>query len=210
MEQATLPRASALATWQAHRDRFGETSLWPLIVPEENRGAIAEGFARRGSVVTAEVNAAAFLDGRLAEWTEDGVTLNFDPTAMDTRKPPRLGWQIGAFRDNVKLSLALVPCRAPWQVLETLGFGGWNDCPAPAEHTAVLRGWHERNGAVPLVLGGDALELLAAPIEAPEEAKRVATEHYAYAPDTWTMDEEYVRVLTAWLRTYSVWTFWWD
>ena len=46
-----------------------------------------------------------------------------------------------------RVVIGLVPTTLPWEALAHLRLGGWNECPTPAEHVAILKWWHERYGA---------------------------------------------------------------
>lgn len=219
----TVSPHQAFTRWGEHRDRFSETGLWPVFLTtnfvedfESPSGVVGEGLEDI-LAKAAEIDTDEFLAQRIADmkedyelWQEktwDGVR-EFDVDAVIPSVHPTTEIAVerilGVRREGVPLSL--VPCRVPWHVPAILNFGGWNECPSSAEHVAVLRDWHTRYGAEPLVIGYDTLVLRVRPVSAPAEAKRVAIQHLAYDPDIDMVDEETVGdVLGA-----SVWSFWWD
>lgn len=105
-----------------------------------------------------------------------------------------------------------VPTQNPWETVAYVPFGGWNECPAPAEMAAVCKYWFEQYQAVPAVISHDTLEfLLPKPIPA-ERAMEVAREHFAFCTD-----RVYQGTATGTLREVAdclalskVWFFWWD
>ncbi|ULH18361.1 DUF4253 domain-containing protein (plasmid) [Deinococcus sp. KNUC1210] len=111
----------------------------------------------------------------------------------------------------LKVFLALVPCPTTWDAPVRLGFGGFNGCPLPAEHAAVLRDWHRRYGLQVVSVTEDRLEFTVdRPPEDAAEALVLACEQFAYCPDlvhqgTGTTVELAGEVLNA-----PVWSFWWD
>ena len=107
--------------------------------------------------------------------------------------------------------VALVPTTAAWEVPAYLKFGGWNDCPAPHEHVAVLKHWHELYGAQLVGLAHDVLELgVTRPPKDRTGALIAALEQYAYCPDLVDQGTESLAALAATLQDASVWYAWWD
>lgn len=223
--------AEAFARWQGHRDAFPATGLWPVMVPPAHVENLEETFRANAGNVEAEVAAGVALDAPalLARWLEERLAdeaeeeeelrtdLRFAPADLARTERPPVEAQIGATSRFTQASgaarglwIALVPCRAPWEVPAVMGYGGWNDCPPPAEQVAVLRHWHAAHDAEPLVVGSDTLELLVRPVADPTEAKRVATEQFAYCSDVAEQDAGSVAELATDLLDASVWFFWWD
>lgn len=107
--------------------------------------------------------------------------------------------------------IALVPTRNSWEVPAYLKFGGWNDCPNPEEHVAVLKHWREQYGAQVVGMTHDLVELgvTRPPVER-MAALMLALEHYAYCYDLVDQGTESISELAATLLDASVWYFWWD
>lgn len=207
----------AFARWEEHRNRFGETGLWPMIFLAERMDLIESNFRDQGAGVEDHIAMGLNLDiqdffsGILGDYAEDEefeMDLDFDPSGL---VPDGIDNDLEAIvQSGEDHWIALLPCHEPWEALAVLGYGGWNGCPMPAVHVAVLREWHSRHEAVPLMLGGDTLQLIVRPIEDPEEAKRVAIEQYAYCSDIVDQGVGSVEDLAASLLGSSVWFFWWD
>ncbi|MFJ6521959.1 DUF4253 domain-containing protein [Streptomyces filamentosus] len=99
---------------------------------------------------------------------------------------------------------------------EALAAAGW---AGPANHegdtariAAVVADWERRFGARVFAVGFDTLRLsVAAPPATPEEALRVAAEHFAFCPDNvWQGRHEDLRAYAEDLVGADAWTFWWD
>jgi hypothetical protein len=131
--------------------------------------------------------------------------------------PSRNLFQPAVVRDTLsqepleKCELALVPTKAPADCPAYLGFGGWNACPSPEYHVAVMRNWERRFGAVPAVISNDTIELFVSrPPETEEETLGLAAEQYAYCDDIVGQGTQTVRRLAMEIWQSPQWYFWWD
>jgi hypothetical protein len=123
---------------------------------------------------------------------KDSVTGAFDPTVV----------------------LALVPTPRSWEAAAYLGFGNWNDCPAAADHVALMHAWHARWGAEVFALTEDQAEMyVARPPRTVSEAIEIGQQQYLYAYDNVEQGspeldtrEKYAGALIG----YQSWQFWWD
>lgn len=110
-----------------------------------------------------------------------------------------------------EVSIALLPAAAAWEVPCLLKFGGWNECPEPAEHAAMFRQWDEKYGIQVLSMSGDTIEVsVQRPPATREEALALAWEQFVYCPDIVTQGTRTVDALAASLLDGPVWIFWWD
>lgn len=223
--EPTVPE-EAFTRWRAHRDRFTETGLWPVIVPMEAVGRLRESVAEQAPSVAKHIEEGEALAPTFfmeilkdrrdnmqqdEEWREeDAPDLDFDPAGMVPTEWPPVEEQIVNLREPGGFALVLVPCAACWEIPAILGQTGGDLYPPTAEHVAALREWHARHGAEPLVFGGDTVALLVRPIRDPAEAKRVAIEHYAHCEDLVDGGMSTVQALAASLLGATVWYFWWD
>ncbi len=109
----------------------------------------------------------------------------------------------------VEVVLALLPTRHSWEVPAWLGFGGWNDCPDPVEHIAILKRWYDLYGALVTTLSRDTLEMT---VKKPPKLLplELATEHFIYCPDLVLQDTGSLDALAAYLQNRHIWHFWWD
>jgi hypothetical protein len=114
-----------------------------------------------------------------------------------------------------ELAVALVPTQTSWHVPVLLHFGGFNACPFPAEHAALLRHWEGRYGAEVVSMAHDTIELLVArPPKERVEALGLASLQLSYCSD---LDQVLYGTkgplrpaLAARLLGAKVWYFWWD
>jgi hypothetical protein len=141
-------------------------------------------------------------------------------------QPPRGAWptenhpesglycvrRIQAPRDfEPEMVIGLVPASEPALVPLRLGYGNWNDCPAPVIHAALARRWNVLCGAIPVAFAGDVVEYrVAHPIASREMAITVALEQFAYCPDIVLQGTETIERLAASLLEARYWFFWWD
>ena len=56
-------------------------------------------------------------------------------------------------------TIALIPCADRTEILAVLGFGGWNACPPPEQHVAILDYWRNRYDARLQAIAPDTFEL---------------------------------------------------
>ncbi|MDO6423466.1 DUF4253 domain-containing protein [Saccharophagus degradans] len=109
------------------------------------------------------------------------------------------------------LAAVIVQCEHSWQVPAYLGFGGWNNCPSPAEHCALWQFWQHKYDARIVGVSGDVIEAYVnKPPCTREEAIALAWQHFLYCPDLVEQGEETIANLAAALLDQKVWFFWWD
>lgn len=109
------------------------------------------------------------------------------------------------------VSLCFCPVEQSWQVPALLRYGGWNDCPLPAEHSSIHLSWHRRYGAEITCLSGDVIECFVPhPPATQQEARKLALEHFAYCSDIVYQGCDRLEVLAANLLRNRIWYFWWD
>lgn len=107
--------------------------------------------------------------------------------------------------------LALLPTPLAYAAPVWLNFGGWNDCPRPAEHVARLRRWQERFGAEVVAVSHDVVELrVLRPPTTPEACVALAHEHYAHCGDIVHQGFGSLARLAGSLLGARAWYFWWD
>lgn len=127
---------------------------------------------------------------------EDGLTSHLD-------------LESGEYKETV--FIAKIPTTKAWEIPAYLQMGGWNDCPMPAEHVAILRHWAETYGFEIFGALGDTLECVIAQAPASDEsAASLAQEQYAYAPAIVELGLGSVEELAQALREAKTWYFWWE
>ena len=107
--------------------------------------------------------------------------------------------------------VALLPTAEPADAPAYLRFGGFNACPAPDIHVAMLRDWGRRFGAAPACVTHDVIEcLVTRPPQTPDEARALAREQFIYCGDIVTQGVRTVERLALELWRAPTWFFWWD
>jgi Domain of unknown function (DUF4253) len=96
----------------------------------------------------------------------------------------------------------------PARALNYLGFGGWNDCPAPPDQARIWERWHRTIGGAPVLLGRDSLVgLVARPVASRAALVQLAREVIAYDGDSLS---EGTLPLLAMLYRNTTLRCWWD
>ncbi len=228
--RAEVPKETAYDHWLELRRAVRDTGRWPVIVGPEDRAHLAENGHDEWDFDVAALlreadrrDAETVVSHRLAEFFEDGdeeeeASKRSDP---DFRTDFPAG-DLGPFEphsdrplvssdSSAVFVIATLPTPNGWEAPAHLGYGGWNDYPLAEDHVALLRRWHERDGAEVVVLGGDVVELRPrAPLTDPAEAKRLAREWFAYSSDNVTQGHGSVQALAQYLLGAGLWYSWWD
>lgn len=218
----TVHGASAIALWRQLRVLVGETGCWPVLLGSEQEpafGIARDSLEELDSRPPAEIiqdglkiDTTAWLEKRTAEdpetyeveegdWPEDaGPGSDFSiPYDIISRKP------------HNTLLLALVPTSISWEVPAYLNFGGWNDCPDPESHVALMKRWHDAHGAEVVGIAGDVVEMqVARPPADRAAALALAREQFIYCTDIVHQGTGSLEALAAGLLRGKVWYFWWD
>jgi len=120
-------------------------------------------------------------------------------------------FDVSSRRLKPSVFIGLVAVEQPEDLFARLGYGNWNDCPAPAEHVALHRRWRAQFGAEPVVVSHDVVECLVAhPAPDRKAALTLAVEQGAYCADIVEQGVGSVASLAATLLDAPVWYFWWD
>jgi hypothetical protein len=217
--------------WRRLRDVAPESGHWPVIL-----GSAAHAAAEihdqlsRACPASEVLQAAAGIDGaavlmkrredRLADLVENNEGVDpaeFQPPegnwpASATRRTQLLSlFDLGTRKAFAKAAIALVPTPRPWEAPAFLNFGGWNECPTPAEHCAVLAYWNRRYGADVAAMTRDVIELeVARPPASRDEAMALARQQFDYCEDLVSQGFGTLSKLAADVHAGSPWRFWWD
>jgi hypothetical protein len=110
-----------------------------------------------------------------------------------------------------EILIGLIELDDPAELFARIGYGDWNDCPAPHVHTALQAHWRQRFGAEPISVSGDIVECIVAqpPTEKPA-AMALAREQHAYCYDIVEQGAGTTAKLASSLLAAKYWYFWWD
>jgi len=110
-----------------------------------------------------------------------------------------------------KVYIARIPTNHSYEIPAYLKYGGWNECPAPEEHVAMLRYWAERFGSEIYAITEDVIECtVEAPPKDKETSMALAKEQFVYCSDIVFQGTESIELLAASLKDSRAWYFWWD
>ena len=208
---------AAVDWWRRLREVAGLTGYWPVLVADDGVDVGPRDSPLAGADALAR---AAALDGAmlvnpqgqtLSAQGPDAIEAYLEQWPEEPEDVVRLDGFALPYRSG--RALALVSASAGWQVPALLGFGGWNNCPEPAVHAAVLRYWGERYGAELASLTSDGLELdIARPPHTPAAALELAWEYAEYCADgvDGLYEADNLPQLAASLLDADVVHLWWD
>jgi hypothetical protein len=213
----------AVSWWRRLHAVHESTGFWPVLItvdeavgwPDDTEAGLAQRLAR-----AAELDVAELLNHRgkfeslddslkqemLQKWPEDSLRiaeffLPYLPYGRYGREPARV-------------LVALVAAEHGWQMPALLNYGGWDSCPEPAVHSAVLRHWHHRYGAEIVCMPGiGQLELaVTRPPRTRLEALDFAWEYIFYCLDGMASPYEAddIQDLAACLIDAEIVRFYWD
>ena len=187
----------------------------PLIELFEELNAQEDAAAQRDHALSqaAQADAQAFFRDEQKR-LEKALGKRWMPKTGDFRfvlpnlKPPLCGMMM----PEAEALIVKVPTRNPWEVAVWFPMGGFNDCPKPVQQAAVFRYWHEKHGAVPVVLQGHNLWILELthPPQSDADCEALAREHFLFCIDIRPPLGDTIREIASNLRGATTWGFWWD
>ena len=213
--------ASAIELWRRLRGAAGEIGYWPVILGGD---ADLEQHNESFRVMSEESGRGSAMEIIAAGTKVDVPGWLTDRAAAESASPANGAWPEGdlAIHHFVlpvdpehgaplsRVYIALAPTVIGWQVPAYLRFGGWNACPAPEFHIAMLKLWRHRYGAEVVGLGGEVMELaIARPPQDRHAALRLAREQFVYCPDVIRQCTGSLETRAAMLLGATAWSFWW-
>jgi hypothetical protein len=214
LDELALDKDIAEAMLGKLRSAFPTTGLWPVIWgPDVPIDQCLDTFKRTEGDIERDLAAATAIDA--LEWLAARRKARHvtDPDAIGRWPTNIKRWEEGLealCAENIRI--LLVPAAHAWHVPVILGFGGFNDCPEPAELCALLRHWKELYGADPASFGAQAssCDVLELTVENPPLDKPGAI---ALAKDLFIVADHEMMTpaeLAAQLVARRTWLLWWD
>jgi hypothetical protein len=216
----TVPGA-AVASWERLRALVPHTGCWPVLLGDEedlesHRENVADSKERtatlleQAEVLARDPNPRAWFYGSIGkDVPEDDV--QFGPWDGRYRPNNRFSIPYDGGEPRPAILLGLVPTQTCWHVPAILRYGGWNACPPPQEHAALMKHWLERYEAEVVGMTRDVIEMrVGRPPTTRDEARGLARQQYSYCTDIVSQGVETVDALAACLLRGRVWYFWWD
>jgi hypothetical protein len=214
----TVRGQDAMAVWQQLRDDADRTCQWPVllgppVVATDVIDEATQSWRDPPNRILAEVPAVDLtailhcFDQELADGIDEVVGEWPDETPGEEADP---GQDLLTGSLDPEVRLALLPTAASWEAPAWLNWGGWNACPSPASHVAVLHHWNRTHGAELVAVTRDQLELhVQRPPSTRAAALAVAHEHFAYCYEI-VVELGTINDYAAMILDGSTWTFWWD
>jgi hypothetical protein len=209
-----VQRSSAHVTWRALRELTAQTGYYPIILADGN--LLDESIASEESPPdliekSGSVDAASFLRERAAEALY-GEQPDFDNDDPRAEQNDRFATLTSDLWENLNFLIALIPTRNPWEVFAHLGYGGWNEYPFAHQHVAIMKYWHQRYVAEPVVVTDDVIEMVVdRPPSAPAACRELALEQFGYTfGDLVNQGYQRFGALARVLNGLHHWYFWWD
>ncbi|HZL35154.1 MAG TPA: DUF4253 domain-containing protein [Tepidisphaeraceae bacterium] len=161
--------ASAIELSRRLRLAAGEIGYWPLIMGSDDDldrhgGSLLSSLeCERGSSrdlisLAARIDVPRWLAERAPD-RGDLPAAGHWPAGEHANHHFTLPTDIVTGKPLQRVHIGLVPTVIEWQVPAFLHFGGWNDCPAPEYHVAMLKYWRHEYGAEVVGMSADTLEL---------------------------------------------------
>lgn len=209
---------NALAELDRLREEYPATGLYPILLGDaEDHDRISDG---RGEAVDVTLTVAESWKIDPAHWFREKAEsqLELDPSeegAWPDSPPGKLGvithQDILTQKPKKEVRIGLFRVFAPWEVFAHLNWGGWNDCPFPAEHCAIHRYWESHYGAEVVSVTGDVVQcLVSRPPKNRDGGFRLAREQYVYCYDIVDQGVQSIAALASGLLNSRSWYFWWD
>ena len=215
--------ADAEKSWWRLRTLLEPLGAWPVILGDTSLETplvehLRESEAMTLRTITEQANAIdplswlkkrAAIDRELYEPPRASDVERISPKCdTDTRLVGPM--ELADGKPYPSVSIVIVPTRESWAAPAFFKFGGWNDCPMPAEHVAMIRYWHDAHGAEVATIAADIVELRVARPPRSRQALAVAQQQFVYAYDIVHQGTISIDCLAAGIDGAPYWFFWWD
>jgi hypothetical protein len=227
----STPGSHAEAAWRLLRNHVDTTLHWPVIIGAETSRRSDIDNALEQILDDSAPEPAETIKEAMAKDPHKWLVERIEALEIEDLPPPSQRPQLSLVSSTAptirpyswssvrniltrnfadRVHIMLVPTAIPWEVAAYLNWGGWNDCPMPAEHVIMHRYWHEQWHAEPFAMTSDIIELHVRKPPSASQSLAVAREQYAYAPDIVDQGTDTVEALAKTIANSDGWFFWWD
>ena len=217
---SSVPGERAIEAWLALRAVCHAAGFWPVVAGAGELGATADGIPSPQTWLARarelDTDVWLRLTREIAAVGDDDHDDDHDHDHDHDHEPrPVEGYEIPRDSETLEflpsVTIVLVPTTSGAEAPAYLQFGGFEDCPLPEVHVAMLARWHARWGAEVVGISQESIELrLETPLSDLEDARMVAEEIAIYCPDVIEQGYETVELLAQTLVGSTVWPLWWE
>lgn len=211
-ETIEVPSNDGIAAFDGYYQDYPTTGRYPFLIgDDEDLKSFQQMIAPPADGGADFIAQAAGLD--VQDWFAARGAKK--PRALAKDFPPQTG--LATLTDlatgglKPRVHVGLIEIERPEHLFARLGFGGWNDCPAPHVHVALHRYWQTKYRSIPVALSADVVECFVPnPPTTTPDILTLAAEQHAYCPDIVEQGFGSKAKLAASLAGANVWYFWWD
>lgn len=226
----TVAGEEAFGLWRKLHRKAQQLQHWPILLGDASNVAYFRKLSQESSSTVQEILIAsrsldpdAVLHEQVRRMVREFFELN--PGEDFNDRMPAGEWPTDPMRPmkircmldpstrkrHTRIAIAFVPTLIPWEVPAYLRLGGWNECPATADHCTIHRLWNKVFGAEMIAATTDMVELgIRRRPSTRETAIKIATQHFFYCPDIVDQGFKTISALAATLLESRIWSFWWD
>jgi hypothetical protein len=220
IETVVVPGNKALAELDRLRAEYPRTGLYPILFGDQEDFDRAYDELRELHEPSPEAVIEESLKLDPLEWLrkraeDDREYYEIDQGDWPDDPGPKMDIvthrELRSGKPKPSVVIGQLPVKAPWHVFAYLQWGGWNECPFPAEHCAMHRYWQESYGAEVVSITGDIVQCsVSRPPKDRIASLELAKEQYFYCADIVQQGTDTIEGLAAVLIDGRYWYFWWD
>ncbi len=219
----SLSGSDAVRAWEILRN--GLSDYYPVIMPVNfNDGEIISSeinLIKDDIDKYQSVNLESWFPSRVGDYdfdNEDDEMPDFyketeeePPTDSEPYRRFTVPYDILTGKPLKKIWITAFPAANFYEIPIYTQYGGWNACPCPSEHAAVMKYWNKLYGAELIGISNDVIEMkVSNPPKTYQQAFDLAKEQMAYCDDIVFQGTMTVERLAKLLVSGTSWFFWWD
>jgi hypothetical protein len=215
-----VPGAEAVSQWRTLQNYWRQEGCSAVLVGDiEDVIHHRENFGYRKASVESileaskTLDAAKYLKDRFARGEDfySGVEKGTWPATAGAPHQLTAHLNLLTRRPKDTVFFAMIPTVESFEIPGFLKYGGWNECPGPAEQVAMFRRWSKNHGVEIYAMLGDVIECeISHPPESRQAASALAFEQFVFCSDIVYQGTQTLYRLAASLQNARHWFFWWD